>query len=82
MAKRFETSDGQRTHVLYVDENEVWLGHHRGTGQSEAGGAFPAAAFLAGESQGTVRRLFGEAVLHEAVLAAGGGPDDVVEVQC
>lgn len=75
--KNFETTDGMYTHFLTVNEKEVCVGHHRGTGASEAAGTFSAEEFLSGRDQSFVLAVFGREVLLEAIEAAGGGPDDV-----
>jgi hypothetical protein len=65
--KSWDRDDGMRYNYFVVDETEVVLGHHYGTGQSDVAGACAHEEFLNGRFNPEVRERFGEDVLAEGL---------------
>lgn len=77
MKTNWSKTTGSRYDYVYVTREEVIVGHHYGSGQTDAGGACSHAEFLEGQFRGMVAERFGEAVLAEvdaAIAAAGANP--------
>src|SRR5688572_14694824 len=69
MRTAWERQHDGATHYIQVTRTEVVVGHHYGSGHSDAAGVATHAEFLAGRYQDIVRDVHGEAALSE-VLAS------------
>lgn len=69
MKTSWEHRSGKRTEYVYVNYNEVVVGHHYGTGMSDIAGACSHKVFLKGEHHGLIVERFGEEALEEVIFA-------------
>ena len=76
MKTSWEKVTGRRTSYVIVNYNNVVVGHHYGTGMTDAAGTCSHEAFLEGEFQGLIKEAFGEEVLAQVISAVTGSPAD------